>query len=117
MSPRRHQVLIYAPDPASTAADPLLDGLKAQLNPYYAVHAVTYASLSRDPWEDECAALVLVDAETTWQMGHQVKERVQRYLGEGGKVVQSVTREGAVRDVFAIDEGLGAVNVQRSAER
>lgn len=110
MSPRKHQVLVYGPAAA-------LDGLKARLNPYYAVHAVTYASLSGDPWEDQCAALVLVEEETPRQWGTRVRERVQTYLAEGGKVVQSVTREGAVRDVLAMDVGLGDVNVQRSAER
>ena len=126
MAPHKHQVLVYAatdPSGSSASTDALVHALKARLNPYYAVHRVAYAALQADPWEDQCAALIVVldggrETATSGQVGKIVRERVRRYLrAQGGNVVLSLTREGPVGDVFGVDDALGAVSVKRSAER
>lgn len=113
---RKHQVLIYNPQEDSTQ-DPLVQSLKARLNPFYVVHSVSYAELQSDPWEEQCAALFVVDGETSQQVGTKVQQRIKRYLEDGGRVVHSVTREGSVRDILPGGGTFEGVDVKRSAER
>jgi glutamine amidotransferase-like uncharacterized protein len=103
---RKHQVLIYNP---SSTSDLLVQSLKNRLNPHYVVHPITHASLQSDPWEEQCAVLVVIDSE----VGGKVRERVRRYVESGGRVVGCLMREGEVRD-FLAGGTLEGVRVKRS---
>ncbi|KAJ9105280.1 hypothetical protein QFC21_001648 [Naganishia friedmannii] len=110
MSLRKHQVLLFDPISEESSCHSLLADLKALLNPYYAVHDISYSALQKDPWEDQCALLYIVGSATPQHgLGHAVKRRVQQYLKKGGNVVHIIGREGRVDSDF--DDELDEQNV------
>ncbi|KAJ9120801.1 hypothetical protein QFC22_002735 [Naganishia vaughanmartiniae] len=118
MSVRKHQVLIFDPLPEESSSHGLLADLKALLNPYYAVHDISYSALQKDPWEDQCALLYIVSPATLQQgLGHAVKNRIHQYLKHGGNVVYIIGREGRVDSDFSDESDEQNVTVIQNAQR
>lgn len=86
---RKHQLIIHGPASAS-----LVETLKPRLQPLYVVHTIDGAALQGDPWEEQCAVLLLLPGDP---LGLKAKKRVEAYLHGAGRVVQLVERAGSVQ--------------------
>lgn len=118
MSIRKHQVLIFDPVTQDSSSHGLLADVKALLNPYYAVHDISYSALQKDPWEDQCALLYIVGSATQHRvLGHAVRRRIHQYLQKGGNVVQIIGREGRVDSNFSDESEEGNVTVIQNVQR
>jgi glutamine amidotransferase-like uncharacterized protein len=82
----RHQILIHGPH-----AEALVASLKPLAAPFYVVQTIQGAALGNDPWEEQCAVVLL-----TQELSGKARKKVQAYLEAGGRVVQSVDKEGKV---------------------
>lgn len=86
---RKHQVIIHGPASAS-----LVERLKPRLQPFYVVHTIDGAALQGDPWEEQCAVLILLPGDP---LGFRVKKRVEAYLEGAGRVVQVIEKDGSAQ--------------------